>query len=58
MNVAIDRDEIVEALEECIFKVNEGCRNVEEVRENLLGLVDQLYCEDWSDEVDEEEDDE
>jgi hypothetical protein len=51
-------DEIVSSLEECIFKVNEGRNNVEEVRQDLLYLVDELYCEDWSDEVDEEEDDE
>jgi hypothetical protein len=56
--MAIERNEIVEALEECIFKVNEGCGNTEEVRENLLYLVDKLYCEDWSDEVDEDEEDE
>lgn len=53
--MALDRDEIVAELEDIIFKVNEGCRNVEEVRDNLLGLVDLLYCEDWSDEVDDED---
>lgn len=56
--MALDRSEIVTELDDIIFKVNEGRRNVEEVRENLLYLVDKLYCEDWSDEVDDEEDDE
>jgi hypothetical protein len=52
--MTVYRDGIAEAIEEVAFKAR-SASSVGEVRENLLYLVDKLYCESW---IGEEEDDE